>query len=113
RWTVDPGTRRLLDRGARRYRPTGRLRAHLLAAHGRCGFPGCDRPAELCDCDHTVTFRRGGTTTVVNLGPLCRQHHNAKTNGGWRLHVDPDTGVKTWTSPLGKTYTKGTDPILE
>jgi hypothetical protein len=113
RWTVDPGTRRLLDRGARRYRPSGRLRAHLLAVHGRCGFPGCSRRADGCDTDHATTFGRGGTTVVANLGPLCRQHHNAKTHGRWTLTVDPNDDTKTWTSPLGRRYTKGTDPILE
>ena len=44
RWTRDPGTRRLLDRGAHTYRPSDRLRAFVAAAHGRCGFPGCPNP---------------------------------------------------------------------
>ena len=113
RWVIDPTTRRLLDRGARRYRPTGRLRAFIAAAHGRCGFPGCPQPAHRCDCDHRTTYRHGGRTIVINLGPLCRQHHNAKTHGHWRVTHDPDTGALTWTSPLGKTYTKSIDPILE
>jgi hypothetical protein len=113
RWVIDPHTRRLLDRGARRYRPSGRLRAHVAAAHGRCGFPGCSQPAHRCDTDHRTTFRHGGQTVVVNLGPLCRQHHNAKTHGHWRVTYHPDTGDLTWTSPLGKTYTKSIDPILE
>ncbi len=113
RWVIDPTTRRLLDRGARRYRPTGRLRAFIAAAHTRCGFPGCPQPAHRCDCDHRTTYRHGGRTIVINLGPLCRQHHNAKTHGHWRVTHDPDTGALTWTSPLGKTYTKSIDPILE
>ena len=54
-----------------------------------------------------------GKTITINLGPLCRQHHNAKTHGRWKLTYDPLTHTKTWTSPLGKTYTKGTDPPLE
>ncbi len=113
RWVIDPTTRRLLDRGARRYRPTGRLRAFIAAAHTRCGFPGCPQPAHRCDCDHRTTYRHGGKTIAINLGPLCRQHHNAKTHGHWRVTHDPDTGALTWTSPLGKTYTKSIDPILE
>ncbi len=75
-----------------------------------CGFPGCNRPAEQCDCDHIVTFAHHGQTIRINLGPLCRQHHNAKTHGPWKLRYDPDTGTKTWTSPLGKTYTKSHRP---
>jgi hypothetical protein len=113
RWVVDPMTRRLLDRGAQTYRPGDRLRRFLAAAYGRCGFPGCNRRADGCDTDHRVTFRRGGRTTVVNLGPLCRSHHNAKTHGRWRLTLDTTHGCLVWTSPLGKTYRKSIDPILE
>ena len=112
RWLVDPGTGALLDVGADRYRPSDRLRRFIAARDRRCGFPGCSKPADQCDCDHVVTFTRRGRTITVNLGPLCRQHHNAKTHGLWRLTYDPDTAIKTWTSPLGKTYTVGTDPPL-
>ena len=112
RWTTDPHTGQLLDRGARRYRPSKTMRAYLAARDRTCGFPGCNRPAAQCDCDHVVTFAHHGRTIRVNLGPLCRQHHNAKTHGLWQLTYDPDTGTKTWTSPLGKTYTKSTDPPL-
>ena len=84
----------------------------MAARDGVCGFPGCVVLAQSCDCDHVVTFRRDGRTVRDNLGPLCRQHHNAKTHGRWRLSRDPETGSKTWTSPLGRTYVKGTDPPL-
>ena len=112
RWTVDPGTGALLDLGAHTYRPGDRLRRYIAARDRRCGFPGCSTPADQCDCDHVVTFTRRGRTITVNLGPLCRQHHNAKTHGGWTMAYHPATGTKTWTSPLGKTYTVSTDPPL-
>ena len=112
RWTTDPHTGQLLDRGAKTYRPSDTMRAYIAARDRTCGFPGCNRPARQCDCDHVVTFAHHGQTIRVNLGPLCRQHHNAKTHGLWKLSYDPDTGTKTWTSPLGKTYTKSTDPPL-
>ena len=112
RWLVDPDTGALLDVGADRYRPGDRLRRFIAARDRVCGFPGCNRPAAGCDCDHVVAFAHHGRTIRVNLGPLCRQHHNAKTHGLWRLHYQPDTGIKTWTSPLGKTYQVSTDPIL-
>ncbi len=115
-WTVDPDTRRLLGRGAGCYRPSAPLRAFIAARDRHCGFPGCPRTANDCDCDHIENFDsrpgRGGKTVPANLGPLCRQHHNAKTHGHWQLDYDPDTAIKTWTSPLGKTYTEGTDPPL-
>ena len=94
------------------YRPSDKLRAFIAARDRTCGFPGCNRRAAQCDCDHVVTYAHHGRTIRVNLGPLCRQHHNAKTHGLWQLAYHPDTGDKTWTSPLGKTYTKSTDPPL-
>ena len=127
---ADPGTAgRGCDHGPRhRARPLGRaaagryrpsapaLRAFIAARDRTCGFPGCPRTATDCDCDHIENFDpgpgRGGKTVPANLGPLCRQHHNAKTHGHWQLHFHPDTAIKTWTSPLGKTYTEGTDPPL-
>ncbi len=112
RWTTHPHTGQLLDRGATTYRPSDQLRAFIAARDRTCGFPACNRPAAQCDCDHVVTYAHHGRTIRVNLGPLCRQHHNAKTHGLWTLTYHPDTGTKTWTSPLGKTYTKSTDPPL-
>ena len=112
RWLVDPGTGALLDLGAERYRPSDRLRRFIAARDRRCGFPGCSTPADQCDCDHVVTFTRRGRTITINLGPLCRQHHNAKTHGGWTLAYDPTTRAKTWTSPLGHTYLTEATPLL-
>ncbi|HTE74785.1 MAG TPA: DUF222 domain-containing protein [Actinomycetes bacterium] len=113
RWTTEPGTRHLIDRGAETYRPSDPLRAFIIARDRVCGFPGCHRPARECDCDHVVAYRTpDGRTVEVNLGPLCRQHHNAKTHGRWQLRYDPVARTKTWRSPLGKTYVTGTDPPL-
>ena len=113
RWTVDPGTRQVIDRGRDSYRPSPRMRAFLAARDRVCGFPGCNRRAHDCECDHVVNYGLpNGETIAINLGPLCRQHHNAKTHGRWTLTYDPDTTTKTWTSPLSRTYTTGTDPPL-
>ena len=67
-----------------------------------------------CQLDHIRAFSvvtRGGKTIRVNLGPLCEQHHNAKTHGGWTLTYDPTTRTKSWTSPLGRTYAKDAAPL--
>jgi hypothetical protein len=112
-WVTDPGTRQVIDRGAGTYRPSEKMLAFLAARDRTCGFPGCSRRAQDCDCDHVVNYALpGGRTVAVNLGPLCRQHHNAKTHGRWKLHYDPVARTKTWRSPLGKTYVAGTDPPL-
>ncbi len=111
RWTVEPHTGHLLDRGARTYRPSDRLRGYIAARDQTCGFPGCSRAATTCDLDHIQPF--GPPNTVAaNLGPLCRQHHNAKTHGRWRLTHDPATRTRTWSSPLGQTYLTQSRPVL-
>ncbi len=115
RWLTEPVSGQLLDRGARRYRPSGPLAAYVNARDQVCGFPGCGSPAHTCDCDHIVAYRdgrHGGQTVRRNLGPLCRQHHNAKTHGRWHLHYDPTSRTKTWTSPLGLTHLKHATPLL-
>jgi hypothetical protein len=48
-----------------------------------CRFPGCSRPAVVCDVDHTIAFNHrdpasGGLTVLENLKCLCRQHHFLK-----------------------------------
>jgi 5-methylcytosine-specific restriction endonuclease McrA len=91
------------------------MRRFILARDQRCSFPGCGRRAEQCDLDHVHAFSyltRGGKTIRVNLGPLCRQHHNAKTHGGWILTYDPATRNREFTSPLGATYTTEAAPLL-
>ena len=51
-----------------------------------CVFPGCPRAAERCDADHIqpyVPMDQGGPpgqTSLINLAPLCRRHHRAKTH---------------------------------
>ena len=71
-----------------------------------CRFPGCDKPAQVCDLDHTVAYPVG-PTHPSNLKCLCRFHHLLKTfwNGatGWRDRQLPD-GTIVWTSPTGHTY---------
>jgi hypothetical protein len=114
RWLVSPDTGELLDVGAEVYEPPARLQRFIRARDQRCGFPGCGRPAESAELDHVRTFGASpsaGKTVRANLGPLCRQHHNAKTHGGWQLVYDPHTGLRTWSSPLGRTYQKPTTPI--
>jgi hypothetical protein len=114
RWLVSPDTGELLDVGADVYEPTPRLQRFIRARDQRCGFPGCHQRADRCDIDHIRSFSmvtRGGKTIRIKLGPLCRQHHNAKTHGRWRLRYDPTTRARTWTSPLGQTYVTEAAPL--
>ncbi|MBN3508178.1 HNH endonuclease [Mycolicibacterium septicum] len=94
---------------ALRYHPSAALARWIRCRDITCRFPGCDRPAEQCDIDHTVPFdhrrpENGGLTVPWNLKCLCRQHHRLKTfHDGWRDQQLAD-GTLIWTAPTGRTY---------
>jgi hypothetical protein len=92
----------LLHEGRMRYRPTADQAAFVKARDKTCLAPGCRRPAMRCDIDHIRDWERGGVTQEWNLCSLCKRHHNAKHQGGYRL-TRTDHGVQ-WTTPRGKTY---------
>jgi hypothetical protein len=69
---------------------TAAQRAALLVRDGGCAVAGCDRPPAWCEAHHLVHWLHGGPTDLENLALLCRAHHRAVHEGGWRLHRDPD-----------------------
>jgi hypothetical protein len=89
-----------------RYRPSAALAEFVRCRDLTCRFPGCDKPAEVCDIDHTVPFPMG-PTHASNLKLLCRYHHLLKTFyaqcGGWADRQLAD-GTVEWTAPTGHTY---------
>lgn len=110
RLVTDPMTGHLLDRGRSAYRVTGRLRDFIVARDRTCRFPGCTRPANLCEIDHAVPWDSGGATDRVNLGALCTRHHQLKTHAGWTLQDSNSAGGCTWRSPQGREYLSVPDP---
>ena len=89
-----------------RYTPSKALCEFVRCRDLTCRFPGCDKPAQVCDLDHTVAYPVG-PTHPSNLKCLCRFHHLLKTFwnglGGWLDRQLPD-GTIIWTSPTGHTY---------
>jgi hypothetical protein len=65
-------------------------RTALAVRDGGCVFPGCDRPLAWCEAHHLVHWLDGGPTDLDNLVLLCRAHHRAVHEGGWRLQRQPD-----------------------
>jgi hypothetical protein len=100
--TASDGT--LADASARTYSPRAATRRAVQLKFRTCVFPSCAMPAQRCDLDHTVAFHKGGLTETQNLAPLCRTHHNHKSQGLWHLERVGDTLV--WTcARTGHTYT--------
>jgi hypothetical protein len=91
------------------YQPAPTLRHLIKIRSPRCGYPGCRRPAQRCDDDHTIPHHKGGRTCECNLYPLCRRHHQAKQATGWHLS-QPEPGRLSWTLPSGRRYTIAPEP---
>jgi hypothetical protein len=73
-------------------------RIALAVRDGGCVFPACDRPLAWCEAHHLWHWLHGGPTDLDNLVLLCRAHHRAVHEGGWRLTHQPD-GQLTATPP--------------
>jgi len=97
-----------LDQGAGTYRPSEAMKRAVRNRDKHCRFPGCRRPARYCDLDHSIPFVKvggklvGPGTVYVNLGCLCRFHHQIKQLPGW--HLEQDHGRFIWTTPTGMRF---------
>ena len=105
-WTrilTDPATGDLaaIDKDARRIPKA--LKTWLRARDETCRAPGCSRPAQRCDIDHTIRYEHGGPTDPDNLTCLCRGHHGAKDDGCWTLTRLPGDRLR-WRSRWGTEY---------
>ncbi|WP_193128509.1 HNH endonuclease signature motif containing protein [Gulosibacter sediminis] len=89
--------------------PDASLKRFLRARDVHCRFPGCRRPVERCDIDHTIAVEHGGPTSQPNLGHLCRRHHVQKHEKPWQLMQLPN-GDYVWITPGGKVVTTKPEP---
>jgi hypothetical protein len=89
------------------YRPSAPTREFLAWRDLTCRWPGCDKPVQSCDVDHTVPYP-WGPTHPSNTKHYCRIHHLIKTfhtgPGGWTDRQLAD-GTIVLTSPTGHAYT--------
>ncbi len=100
---TDPITGQRLSVGRDRYKIPADLRAAVVLDDEICRFPGCTRPADRCDLDHTVDWARGGETSLSNLAALCRRHHTVKHQTDWQVRPGPGRALR-WTSPSGAEH---------
>ncbi|MDA4106517.1 hypothetical protein MHOL44478_04460 [Mycobacterium holsaticum DSM 44478] len=88
------------------YRPSAKTTEFIAWRDLSCRWPGCDRPAQRCDVDHTAPWP-AGPTHPSNTKLYCRTHHLIKTfltgPRGWHDQQMPD-GTVVLTSPTGHTY---------
>src|SRR5215211_4355053 len=89
---------RPLDVGRATRVVTPAQRQALAVRDGGCVFPGCSRPLAWCEGHHVWHWLDGGPTDLDNLALVCRAHHRAVHEGGWRLIRGPD-GQFTATPP--------------
>jgi hypothetical protein len=75
------------------------LRRALAVRDGGCIADGCDRPVSWTDAHHLTHWVEGGATRLDNLVLLCRVHHRAVHEGGWRLVRHPTSGQRILARP--------------
>jgi hypothetical protein len=68
-------------------------RSALEARGYHCEVPGCGATTAL-EIDHIEDWHKTFRTKLDAMAWLCRVHHTAKTNGGWRLEGPP--GGRRW-----------------
>ena len=103
RYFTDPSTGEVCEIMPTRYRVTKQLARTLEVRWVYCSVPWCNRLARTCDKDHIEPFnhanpKNGGQTVLENLHPMCRKHHQAKTEGRLTAKRTTDGGVE-WEFP--------------
>ncbi|PMD06052.1 HNH endonuclease signature motif containing protein [Brevibacterium paucivorans] len=103
RMFTDPETGVVLESTPTKYYIPAALKRMVEARHPECSAPWCAVPARVCEKDHIEPFNHqdpenGGLTVMENLHPLCKRHHQEKTQK--RLRVDKmDDGSLAWVFP--------------
>ena len=82
----------ILDVGRRTRTISPALRRALAARDRQCRFPGCGN--RRVDAHHVEHWADGGRTALDNLVLLCRRHHRAVHEEGYRVTIDAGGDVK-------------------
>ena len=100
--TMQHGPRgEILDVGRRKRTVSPALRRALAARDRQCRFPGCQN--RRCDAHHLQHWADGGATALDNLVLLCRRHHRAVHEEGFRITLDA-TGDVQFVRPDGRPF---------
>ncbi|HSL50438.1 MAG TPA: DUF222 domain-containing protein [Candidatus Deferrimicrobiaceae bacterium] len=82
------GEGRVVEVGARTRAIPPALRRALQHRDQACRFPGCH--VRVAEGHHVRHWAQGGPTTLSNLALLCRRHHRAVHEEGYRVARLPD-----------------------
>jgi 5-methylcytosine-specific restriction endonuclease McrA len=99
---------RLVEVGARTRTVPPALRRALHHRDGGCRFPGCGLP--LGEGHHLRHWADGGPTTLSNLTLLCRRHHRAVHEEGYRIDRGPDSTLR-FRRPDGRLLPEVPPPV--
>ena len=95
---------RVLAHGRSRRLVSEQQRRVLMVRDGACQFPGCHRTHHL-QAHHVIPWSKQGRTDLDNLILVCRLHHVAVHEGGYRLDRRPgEPGANpdfTFVDPAG------------
>jgi HNH endonuclease len=83
---------RVVEVGARTRTISPALRRALQHRDGGCRFPGCG--VRMAQGHHLRHWAHGGPTTLSNLALLCRRHHRAVHEEGYRVERMPDESLR-------------------
>ncbi len=83
---------RVVEVGVRTRTIPPALRRALHHRDRGCRFPGCGLP--LGEGHHVRHWAAGGPTTLSNLALLCRRHHRAVHEEGYRIDREPDGALQ-------------------
>jgi hypothetical protein len=98
---VMKGKTEIIDFGRRTRTIPRRLRRAIRLRDQHCQYPGCRAPTAWCDVHHLIHWLHGGETNLHNCALLCRCHHVACHEGGWKLARGPDGTMKVTFDPAG------------
>jgi hypothetical protein len=100
---------RLVEIGGRTRTIPPALRRALQHRDRACRFPGCGLP--FGQGHHLRHWAEGGPTTLSNLALLCRRHHRAVHEEGYRVERGPD-GALRFRRPDGRPLPEVPPPAV-
>jgi Domain of unknown function (DUF222) len=88
------------------------IRRAVILRDQHCAWPGCRKPAAVCDVHHIVHKKNGGKTSVSSCVLLCQFHHDVCIHRrGWTFLLHPD-GTTEARSPDGQILRSHGPPTL-